>query len=214
MAGRLMSMGGTTAQIGLPLAMSSAAYNVDNQLTQWGSKSLSYDANGNFTSDGTNSFVWNARNQLSSMNFSFVSLHLAVRLLQLLAGRTPAERRLIQIANERTTVNYLQAQLHLVMGPRFWSIGLFALGACVLWPKIAGCRGQYWETREPGTTGYSGSLKMVGWTGAEPFRGIHFLGYGQIPFLERCAAQRIPAMVPTGPVERSPSCLPCSNQTH
>lgn len=77
MAGRRTSMGGTTAQIGLPLAMSSAAYNVDNQLTQWGSKSLSYDANGNFTSDGTNSFVWNARNQLSSMNFSFVSLHLA-----------------------------------------------------------------------------------------------------------------------------------------
>jgi YD repeat-containing protein len=77
MAGRRKSMGGTTAQTGRPLAMSSAAYNVDNQLTQWGSKSLSYDANGNLTSDGTNSFVWNARNQLSSMNINFVSLHLA-----------------------------------------------------------------------------------------------------------------------------------------
>jgi len=45
-------MSGSLAQTGLPLAVSEAEYNADNQLTE----SLYYDAN------------WNARNQLASMN--------------------------------------------------------------------------------------------------------------------------------------------------
>jgi RHS repeat-associated protein len=70
MAGRRVSVGGTLAQTNLPSPVSLTAYNADNQLTTWGTANLFYDANGNMISDGTNSFVWNARNKLASMNFT------------------------------------------------------------------------------------------------------------------------------------------------
>jgi RHS repeat-associated protein len=73
LAGRRTGVGGTYAQVELPAAISTTAYNANNQLTTWGTASLYYDANGNMTSDGTNSYTWNARNQLASMNFSNVS---------------------------------------------------------------------------------------------------------------------------------------------
>jgi YD repeat-containing protein len=66
-------MGGSLAQTELPAAISTTAYNANNQLTTWGTANLYYDANGNMTSDGTNSYSWNARNQLASMNFNNVS---------------------------------------------------------------------------------------------------------------------------------------------
>jgi len=68
LAGRRTSMGGSLAQTALPLGVSEAEYNADNQLTEWGTASLYYDPNGNMTSDGVNSYTWNARNQLASMN--------------------------------------------------------------------------------------------------------------------------------------------------
>ena len=54
----------------MPNAVSTTAYNADNQLTQWGTATPTYDANGNTLSDGTNTYVWNARNQLASMNLT------------------------------------------------------------------------------------------------------------------------------------------------
>lgn len=59
-------MGGSYAAINLPQPISTIAYNVNNQLTQWGTASLFYDANGNMTSDGTNAYTWDARNRLVS----------------------------------------------------------------------------------------------------------------------------------------------------
>jgi RHS repeat-associated protein len=73
LVGRRTGVGGSLAQTGLPLGISSASYNANNQLTQWGTANLFHDANGNMTSDGTNSYTWNARNQLASMNFNNVS---------------------------------------------------------------------------------------------------------------------------------------------
>jgi len=73
LAGRGINVGGSFARTGLPLAVSTTAYNANNQLTQWGTANLFYDPNGNMTSDGVNSFVWNARNQLASMNLGSVS---------------------------------------------------------------------------------------------------------------------------------------------
>jgi RHS repeat-associated protein len=70
LAGRRTVATGSFARTGLPLPVSIAEYNANNQLTEWGSASLYYDANGNMTSDGTNSYVWNARNQLASMDSS------------------------------------------------------------------------------------------------------------------------------------------------
>ena len=70
LAGRRTSMGGSLAAVNLPNAISTTAYNADNQLTQWGTATPTYDANGNTLSDGTNTYVWNARNQLASMNLT------------------------------------------------------------------------------------------------------------------------------------------------
>src|SRR5438445_6099133 len=55
------------ARTGLPLALSSATYNANNQLTQWGTAALTYDLNGNLTGDGVNNYSWDARNQLASI---------------------------------------------------------------------------------------------------------------------------------------------------
>jgi hypothetical protein len=66
--GRMTSVGGTFARTGLPQPVSSATYDAANELTQWGTTSLSYDLNGNLTGDGVNTYTWNARNQLASLN--------------------------------------------------------------------------------------------------------------------------------------------------
>ncbi|MGI0016808.1 MAG: RHS repeat-associated core domain-containing protein, partial [Nitrososphaera sp.] len=66
-AGNRTKIGGTFARTGLPPALSSAVYDAANRLTQWGATALTYDNNGNLTNDGTNTYTWNARNQLASM---------------------------------------------------------------------------------------------------------------------------------------------------
>jgi RHS repeat-associated protein len=66
LAGRRVAVSGTLASTQLPAAVSSAAYNANNQLTQWGSTTMTYDANGSTLSDGMNTYVWDARNRLVS----------------------------------------------------------------------------------------------------------------------------------------------------
>jgi RHS repeat-associated protein len=66
-AGNRASVAGTYANVSLPTTLTSASYNPANRLTQWGSTTLAYDANGSMTSDGTNSFTWDVRNRLISM---------------------------------------------------------------------------------------------------------------------------------------------------
>ena len=65
---RVSQIGGSFARTGLPIAVGSASYDPSNRLTAWGTNSaFSYDANGNLQGDGTNTYVWDARNQLSSI---------------------------------------------------------------------------------------------------------------------------------------------------
>jgi RHS repeat-associated protein len=66
LAGRRVSVSGSLASTQLPAPVSSAVYNANNQLTQWGSTAMTYDADGNTLSDGTNTYVWDARNRLVS----------------------------------------------------------------------------------------------------------------------------------------------------
>src|SRR5262245_17971368 len=61
-------VGGSFARTGLPQPIASAVYDAANQLTRFGSQTLSYDRNGNLTSDGTRAFSWNARNRLARIN--------------------------------------------------------------------------------------------------------------------------------------------------
>jgi RHS repeat-associated protein len=61
-------VGGSYARTGLPAAVSSATYDAANRLVSWGANSsFNYDANGNLTGDGLNTYVWDARNQLASI---------------------------------------------------------------------------------------------------------------------------------------------------
>src|SRR5260370_25632680 len=66
--GRRTGAGGSFARTGLPNAVSTTAYNANNQLTTWGTANLFYDLNGNMTSDGTHSYTWDARNRLHQMD--------------------------------------------------------------------------------------------------------------------------------------------------
>jgi RHS repeat-associated protein len=70
MAGRRTGVGGSYARTGLPNAQATTAYDAANELKTWGTATPTYDANGNVLSDGTNSYVWNARNELTSMNMN------------------------------------------------------------------------------------------------------------------------------------------------
>ena len=71
--GRRTAIGGSYAQSDLPAAISTTTYNAANQLTKWGSATLSYDANGNLLSDGSLAHSWNARNQLASLSGAAVA---------------------------------------------------------------------------------------------------------------------------------------------
>jgi len=101
-ARRRINVGGSYAQTELPSAVSTTSYNAANQLTAWGSASLSYDANGNLTNDGTNTYAWNARNKLASMNSGAISFQY-----------DPYGRRVAKTVSG-TTMNYLYDRANIV----------------------------------------------------------------------------------------------------
>jgi len=61
-------VGGSWARTGLPAALNSATYNAANQQLTFGGTALTYDLNGNLSSDGTNTYTWDARNQLVAIS--------------------------------------------------------------------------------------------------------------------------------------------------
>ena len=65
--GNRIQVGGSWARTNLPAAVGSATYDAANRLTQWDAATLTYDDNGNLTHDGTQTYTWNARDQLASM---------------------------------------------------------------------------------------------------------------------------------------------------
>jgi RHS repeat-associated protein len=65
--GRRTRTGGSFARQVAPAQMTSANYDDANQMVQRESTSLTYDANGNLTNDGVNTYNWNARGQLASI---------------------------------------------------------------------------------------------------------------------------------------------------
>ena len=50
--------GGSYARTNVPTPLASGIYNANNQLTQRGSTSYSYDANGNLSNDGVKTYSW------------------------------------------------------------------------------------------------------------------------------------------------------------
>ncbi len=89
LAGRRTGVGGTWARTGLPATMSTATYDAANQILAWNGTPSTYDANGNLTSDGTRTYTWNARNQLTGLSGgASASLHTTV--LDVAAARPSA----------------------------------------------------------------------------------------------------------------------------
>jgi RHS repeat-associated protein len=67
-AGEQTTLGGSWARTNLPAALTSATYDAANEIARWGGVSFTYDANGSLTNDGTNTYTWNARNQLGAIS--------------------------------------------------------------------------------------------------------------------------------------------------
>ena len=67
-SGRRVSMGGSYARTNLPTALASATYDDANQIATWAGTNFTYDDNGNLTSDGSKTYSWNARNELSGIS--------------------------------------------------------------------------------------------------------------------------------------------------
>lgn len=66
-AGHRDAVGGSYARSNLPTALTSATYDDANQIATWAGANFSYDDNGNLTSDGSRSYSWNARNELTAI---------------------------------------------------------------------------------------------------------------------------------------------------
>lgn len=67
--GRRVSKSGTFATDALPTpTIQPSSLDLNSRRTNFNGQVLSYDANGNMTSDGTNTYSWNARNQLTQIS--------------------------------------------------------------------------------------------------------------------------------------------------
>lgn len=67
-SGKRTKVGGSFSRVDLPAGIASAVYNANNQLISWAGTTHTYDLNGNVAGDGTNTYGWNARNQLTSIS--------------------------------------------------------------------------------------------------------------------------------------------------
>lgn len=63
-AGQRTQIGGSLARMALPAPLAAATYDAANRLTNWAGTAMSYDANGNLTSDGAKTYTWDSRNRL------------------------------------------------------------------------------------------------------------------------------------------------------
>ena len=65
--GRTVGKGGSLASIVMPQPVSGNTFNAANEMQNFGGQPLAYDTDGNLLGDGTNSYTWDARNQLASL---------------------------------------------------------------------------------------------------------------------------------------------------
>jgi RHS repeat-associated protein len=66
--GRVITKGGSLAAVNLPATVSGNSFNTANEMTAFNGSALTYDANGNLTGEGTNTYTWDARNHLSAVS--------------------------------------------------------------------------------------------------------------------------------------------------
>jgi YD repeat-containing protein len=69
--GRRTATAGSLAAVTLPANVTggtNTVYNADNAQSKFNGTPLNYDANGNLTNDGTNTYTWDARNHLTAIS--------------------------------------------------------------------------------------------------------------------------------------------------
>lgn len=97
--------------------MSGTSYDAANEMLAHDGKNLTYDADGNLTSDGTNTYTWDARNRLigisgSSLNASFSYDALGRRISKTINGTTTQYVydgwNIIQEITSAGTTNYVR----------------------------------------------------------------------------------------------------------
>jgi RHS repeat-associated protein len=66
--GGVTSKGGSLALVSLPNATTGNTFNADNEMLGFNGTTLTFDANGNLHSDGTNTYTWDARNHLTTIS--------------------------------------------------------------------------------------------------------------------------------------------------
>lgn len=95
---RVISKSGAFATDLLPAATTQpATFDLDDRKTSFNGQALTYDANGNLTNDGTNSYTWNARNQLTQISrggtvqLSFSYDALGRRIAKTVGSGTPTQ---------------------------------------------------------------------------------------------------------------------------
>ena len=65
--GQISTISGSMARTNLPATVSENTYNADNELTSSEGHTLTYDNDGNLTGDGTSTYAYNDRNQLTEV---------------------------------------------------------------------------------------------------------------------------------------------------
>ena len=65
---RISKTGSFATDIAPTPSTQNGVFDLNNRQTQFNGNTMSYDADGNLTSDGVNTYVWNARNQLSQIS--------------------------------------------------------------------------------------------------------------------------------------------------
>jgi RHS repeat-associated protein len=68
--GRVIQKTGSFAQVVLPQTINGNSFNAANQMVAFNGTPLTYDANGNLTNDGTNTYSWDERSGLVGINGS------------------------------------------------------------------------------------------------------------------------------------------------
>jgi RHS repeat-associated protein len=134
-AGRRIQVGGSLAATGFPSAVSSATYDVANELSVWNGTTIGYDANGNISNDGVAAYTWNGRNQLitrGSTSFQYDSFG----------------RRILNAAGNNL----------LFEG---WNVAQELSGTTVVTNQILGGIDEFFSTKESGTA-YSPIVDALG----------------------------------------------------
>ena len=116
--GKRVRVGGSFARTGLPQAFISTEYGLGNRLTQRSGTNFTYDANGNLTNDGTFTYNWNARNELTSMSGPGIVPVSSTMLQARALARQSTDKRLI--ISTTATRSYRSCLAHRLLQNSEW----------------------------------------------------------------------------------------------